>query len=80
MEVLHLMCRMLNPTFAVYLKLTVHDGCLLWGNRVIVPPHGRPQILAQRHPGASRMKNYNWLAVLFGAWNGSTGGGNRQTM
>ncbi len=21
-------------------ELTVHDGCLLWGTRVIVPPHG----------------------------------------
>ena len=34
-------------------KLSVDDGCLLWGSRVIVPENGRKQA----HPGISRMNS-----------------------
>ena len=40
-------------------ELTIHDGCVLWGMRVIVPPAGRSRILQELHeghPGALRMK------------------------
>ena len=40
-------------------ELGVQDGCLLWGNRVVVPSAGREavlKVLHQSHPGASRMK------------------------
>ena len=40
-------------------ELSVQDGCLLWGNRVVVPERGRNRILEQLHeghPGVSRMK------------------------
>ena len=40
-------------------KLSVYDGCLLRGNRVIVPPEGRERVielLHEGHPGNSRMK------------------------
>ena len=40
-------------------ELSVHDGCLLWGTRVVVPPPGRARItqgLHEGHPGITRMK------------------------
>jgi transposase InsO family protein len=40
-------------------ELGVQDGCLLWGNRVVVPSAGREallKVLHQSHPGASQMK------------------------
>ena len=49
-------------------ELSVQDGCVLWGNRVVVPPPGRVKVmeeLHEGHPGASRMKSlargYVWL-------------------
>jgi hypothetical protein len=41
-------------------ELSVQDGCVLWGSRVVVPPPGRPKVmdeLHEGHPGASRMKS-----------------------
>ena len=41
------------------LELSVQDGCVLWGGRVVVPSRGREFILAELHrghPGMSRMK------------------------
>ena len=40
-------------------ELSIHDGCLLWGNRVVVPPPGRAKVIADLHdghPGICRMK------------------------
>ena len=40
-------------------ELSLHDGCILWGNRVVVPPQARQHILDELHeghPGMSRMK------------------------
>ena len=41
-------------------ELSVECGCILWGNRVVVPPLGRKQVndeLHEGHPGISRMKS-----------------------
>ena len=41
------------------LELSVQDGCILWGNRVVVPKPGRKAILGMlhdSHPGITRMK------------------------
>ena len=38
-------------------ELSVEDGCLLWGSRVVVPEKGREKVLAmlhQAHPGMSK--------------------------
>ena len=63
-----------DPEFRPYkqrhTELSIHDGCILWGTRVIVPPPGRSKTLEQLHvghPGASRMKN---LARCFVWWPG----------
>ena len=48
-------------------ELSVQDGCLLWGNRVIIPPQGRKKVLEELHAahyGIFRMKSlarsYMW--------------------
>ena len=41
-------------------ELSIEDGCVLWGNRVDVPPPGRAKIidtLHEGHPGMVRMKS-----------------------
>ena len=40
-------------------ELSVEDGCVLWGSRVVVPLAGREaviRLLHEGHPGISRMK------------------------
>ena len=51
-------------------KLSLQDGCVLWGSRVVIPPQGREKILEELHhghPGTSWMKN---LARSFVWWSG----------
>ena len=41
-------------------ELSVQDGCILWGSRVVVPQAGRVPVMEeihQGHPGISRMKS-----------------------
>ncbi|XP_056118298.1 uncharacterized protein K02A2.6-like [Rhinichthys klamathensis goyatoka] len=41
-------------------ELSVQDGCILWGSRVVVPLPGRARVLQEvhiAHPGVSRMKS-----------------------
>ena len=41
-------------------ELSVLDGCVLWGARVVVPPPGRERViqeLRELHPGIARMKS-----------------------
>ena len=40
-------------------ELSIEDGCVLWGNRIIIPPPGRAKVidtLHEGHPGMARMK------------------------
>ena len=42
------------------MELSVQDGCVMWGSRVVIPPVGRAhvmlQLLHEGHPGITRMK------------------------
>ena len=41
-------------------ELSIQDGCILWGSRVVVPKKGQAQVLEllhQGHPGMARMKS-----------------------
>jgi len=56
-----------KPYFQRKTELSVEEGCLLWGSRVVVPPQGRSKVLMElheAHPGVSRMKalarSYVW--------------------
>ena len=49
----------MRPLYSQRDELSVHDGCILWGNRVVMPQAGRAQVLEelhQEHPGTSRIK------------------------
>ena len=49
------------------MKLSVQDGCVLWGSRVVIPPAGHAQVLQllhEGHPGITRMKA--WPEEWFG--------------
>ena len=50
-------------------ELSLHDGCILWGSRVVVPPRREKVLdeLHEGHPGISRMKS---LARSFVWWPG----------
>ena len=50
-------------------ELTVLNGCVLWGNRVVIPPQGRESVinineLHESHSGTVKMKSlarcYTW--------------------
>ena len=50
----------LKPYWRRREELSLHDGCLLWGGRVVVPPQVREKVmleLHEAHPGVSRMKS-----------------------
>lgn len=58
----------LHPYLSRKAELTIEDGCVLWGNRVIAPTQGRTQVMAElqeAHPGISRM---NALARGYVCW------------
>ena len=47
-------------------ELTVYEGCILWGTRVIIPKQGREALLQELHeghPGMTRMKSLSRMYV-----------------
>ena len=61
-----------NPELSPYQRrrdeLSTHDGCLLWGNRVIVPPPGRAKVMADLHEGHPEICRMKQLARCYVWW------------
>jgi len=61
-----------NPELVPYVRrqseLSVQDGCILWGARVIVPPQGRDAILSELHEGHQGMARMKALARSYAWW------------
>ena len=58
----------LQPYQTRPLELSIQDGCVLWGSRVITPKKGREAVIAllhEQYPGITRIKD----------WQGGTSGG-----
>ena len=56
----------LAPFFSKKSELSLHEGCVLWGTRVVVPAQGRQAVLAELHeghPGVARMKSLSRMYV-----------------
>ena len=57
----------LKPFWSKQTELTIQDGCLLWGSRVVIPQPGRKQLLQELHeghPGISRIKSGSDIPVV----------------
>ena len=49
-------------------ELSVHQGCLMWESRVIVPPRGREAVLRELHEGHPGMTKTKPLARMYVWW------------
>ena len=56
----HVVQASLHPFFCQLIELSVEEGCLLWGYRVVIPQRKRAKLrleLHQDHPGVTQMKS-----------------------
>ena len=67
----------LSPYLQRSSELCVQDGCVLWGNRVIIPPQGCSTVvylLHESHSGISRKKKEPCQKLCVVAWHGCSPG------
>ncbi|CAI5670816.1 unnamed protein product [Oreochromis niloticus] len=61
-----------HPNFQPYRQrqqeLSVQDGCVLWGARVVIPERGRRPLLEQLHPSHPGMSHMKGLARSYMWW------------
>ena len=60
----------LSPYLVQRNELTLLQGCVMWGNRVIVPPKLRQQVLEELHAGHLRVVKMKALAQSYVWWPG----------
>ena len=60
----------LQPYYRRKEELSIQQGCLLWGTRVVIPPPGRLIILDQLHDTHPRITRMKRLARRFVLWPG----------
>ena len=51
-------------------ELSVLDGCLLWGSRVIIPPQCQQSVIQELHSAKSGMTKMKFLARMYVWWPG----------
>ena len=62
--------KQLKPYFSRRTELSIQDGCILWGKRVIIPTVGQLEVLQElheAHPGTTRMKQLARMLVWWPA-------------
>ena len=50
-----------KPFLSRKTEMSVWDGCILWGSRMVIPPQGRELVLQElheTHPGCAKMKSF----------------------
>ena len=64
----------LDSSFSPYLsrktELSVLDGCILWGSRVVIPAQGQKAVLHELHSAHSGMTKMKSLARMYVWWLG----------
>ena len=51
-------------------ELSVLDGCILWGTRVVIPPQGQQAVLQELHTAHPVMTRMKALARMYAWWPG----------
>ena len=60
----------MKPYFSRHSELSLYDGCVLWGNSVVVPKVHREAVLVQLHDGHPGMAKMKAMARMYVWWPG----------
>ena len=60
----------IKPYFAKKDELSLYDGCILWGTRIVIPAPDRDAVLMELHEGHPGMARMKALARMYVWWPG----------